>query len=83
MANYNPSKQYTWQKEDVFELSGEDFGLILNTLRGILNTPEATKILLANEANKAIENVMAKAVEQGTVIEVTEEQTSPLRVVKD
>lgn len=84
MAKYDPSKRYTWQKEDTFELSGEDFGMILNAFRGVLGTPEAARILLINEANKAIENTMAKAVEQGVVIEVAEEEEKKgsLKVVK-
>lgn len=66
----------------MFELSGEEYGLVLNAFRSILNTPEASRILLVNEANKAIENVMAKAVEQGTVVEVPDEEVkNPLRVV--
>ena len=72
MTQYDPSKRYTWGPEDTFELSGRDFGLILNTLRAILHTEEAAKILLAQQANSAIEAAMAKAVEAGTVVEVVD-----------
>lgn len=72
MTQYDPSKRYTWGPEDKFELSGRDFGLILNTLRAILNTEEAAKILLAQQANSAIEAAMAKAVEAGTVVEAVD-----------
>lgn len=72
MAQYDPNKKYTWTKEDVFELSGQDFGLILNTLRAILNTEEAAKIILAQQANSTIEATMAKAVEAGTVVEAVD-----------
>ena len=75
MAQYDPNKKYTWTPEDVFELSGRDFGLILNTLRAILNTEEAAKILLAQQANSVIEAAMAKAVEAGTVVEAVEAVT--------
>ena len=71
--NYDPSKKYTWSKEDKFEITGDTFGLLLNTIRSILNTPEAATILLAAEANKAIELSMAKAVEQGVVKEIVED----------
>ena len=67
---YDPSKKYTWTPEDKFEMSGEEFGIILNTFRTILNTPEASKILMVYEANKAIENIMAKSVEKGFVKEI-------------
>lgn len=73
MATYDPSKKYTWTPEDKFVLTGNQFGLILNALRGVLNTPEASKILLASRANDAIEEVMAAAVEEDIVKEAEEE----------
>ncbi len=69
MAQYDPNKRYTWTPEDKFELNGAQFGLILNTLRSILNTEEAAKIILAQQANAAIEAVMAAAVEADIVKE--------------
>jgi hypothetical protein len=76
MAQYDPNKKYSWTPEDKFELSGRDFGLILNTLRAILNTEEAAKILLAQQANAAIEAVLAKGVEADFVKEAIEELDS-------
>lgn len=73
MANYNPNSKYQWNKEDVFELSGEEFGILLNGFRAALNTPEAARILLIAEANKIMENIMAKAVEKDIVKEMIEE----------
>lgn len=66
---YDPSKKYRWEPSTVFPLSGEEFGVILNSLRAILNSPEAQRILLANKANEAIENALAKAVQVGFVKE--------------
>jgi hypothetical protein len=76
MAQYDPNKRYSWGPEDKFELSGREFGLILNTLRAILNTEEASKIILAQQANAAIEAVMAKGVEMDIVKEAIEEVNS-------
>ena len=76
MAQYDPNKRYSWGPEDKFELSGREFGLILNTLRAILNTEEASKIILAQQANAAIEAVMAKGVEADIVKEAIEEVSS-------
>jgi hypothetical protein len=67
---YDVNKKYTWAPEDTFQLSGRDFGLVLNALRSVLNTPEAAQIILAHEANKSIEEVMAKAVSLGIVKEI-------------
>jgi len=80
---YDPSRLYTWTPEDVFTMSGEEFGLVLNAIRGILSTPEAARILLLDKANTAIEGMMIKAVEQGTVKEAENSpaDASKLKVV--
>ena len=75
MAQYDPNKRYTWGPEDKFEMNGREFGLILNSLRAILNTEEAAKILLAQQANAAIEGIMARGVETDIVKEVVEAPT--------
>ena len=72
-VTYDPNKKYTWTPNDQFTLNGGEFGLILNTLRSILNTQEAAKILLANQANDIIEGKLAQAVEAGVVKEAAEE----------
>lgn len=72
MTTYDPNKRYVWTPEDKFELSGQEFGLILNALRAVLSTEEASKILLTQKAAEAIDNVMSKAVEAGIVVESPE-----------
>jgi protein-disulfide isomerase-like protein with CxxC motif len=62
---YDPSKKYTWTKEDVFELTGAEFGHLLNTFRAILNTEEAARVLMANQANEIVEKLMKDAVAKG------------------
>ena len=69
---YNPEKKYTWSPEDQFVLSGSEFGIVLNALRATLNTPEAARILIANQANFAVESILAKYVESGTIKEIAE-----------
>ena len=71
LATYDPKKKYRWESETKFLLSGEEFGVILNSLRAILGSPDAQKILLANKANEAIENSLARAVQIGIVYEDT------------
>lgn len=70
---YDPSKKYSWTPEDTFTLSGSEFGLVLNALRAILNSQEAARILIANQANNTVEEILAKAVESGVVKEAPEE----------
>ena len=73
MATYDPNKRYTWTPNDKFELSGNEFGLILNAFRATLSTEEAGRILLANEANQVVERILAKAVEDEIAKEAPEE----------
>lgn len=72
ISAYDPNKKYGWTPDDQFVMSGQEFGIVLNALRAVLNTQEASKILLANEANKAVEAVLAKGVEAGMVKEIEE-----------
>jgi len=71
---YDPNKKYTWTPEDAFVLSGNEFGVLLNTLRAILGTAEAQRVLLADRANSVIENAFGRAVELGVAKEVVEEE---------
>lgn len=70
MASYDPSKKYQWSNDDQITISGRDFGLFLNTFRAILESDLAVPILMANRANTAIEAVMSKYIENGTIKEV-------------
>ena len=74
MAQYDPNKKYTWTPEDKFEISGQDFGLILNTVRSFLASEEAARFQLMLKSNEVIEQLMAEHVEKGTVKEVKEEE---------
>lgn len=69
LPTYDPNKKYRWEPESQFLLSGDEFGVILNSLRAILNTPEAQRILLVERASKLIDNSLARAIELGIVYE--------------
>jgi hypothetical protein len=70
MAQYDPAKRYTWTPEDVFEISGQDFGLILNTVRSYLSSEEAARFQLMMKANEVIERLMIAGVEADIIKEV-------------
>jgi roadblock/LC7 domain-containing protein len=72
--SYDPNKKYTWTPEDSFILSGGEFGLVLNALRAVLNTQEAARILIANEANKIVESALQRAVENGIAKEAEDSE---------
>jgi hypothetical protein len=71
---YDPNKKWTWKPSDKFEMSGEQFSFILNSFRAILSTPEAQRILYIYNANNAVESIIAKAVEDGVVVEAPLEE---------
>jgi hypothetical protein len=73
MAQYDPAKRYTWTPEDKFELTGQQFGLILNTVRAYLSSEEAARFQLMMQANQVIEKVMVSGVEADIIKEVVEE----------
>jgi len=88
MAKYDPNIKYGWDKTTPFTLNGNEFGIILNTFRSILASPESQKILMLNNASNAMEQVLARNVEAG-VIEPLQEETAdspkpaPMDVVKE
>lgn len=84
--SYDPAVKYEWTEKTEFSLSGNEFGLILNTFRTILSSPEAQKIIMLNTANDVIESILQKNVENGNVSPVnmpTEKPTlAPMRAIK-
>ena len=75
MAQYDPSKRYTWTPEDKFEISGQEFGLFLNTVRSYLSSEEAARFQLMMKANEVIEKIMVQGVEADIIKEVVEDTT--------
>ena len=69
MAQYDANKKYSWKAEDTFTLSGQEFGLILNTVRAYLASEEAARFQLMIQTNEAIEKILIKAVEEDIVKE--------------
>lgn len=66
---YNPNKKYMWSRDDNFEISGEELGIIMNAFRGILSTEQAAIILNANKAAEKVEGILARYVEKGVIKE--------------
>lgn len=67
--SFDPQKDYSWKMEDRFEMSGKEFGLMLNAFRAILSTEKAQEILLVNEANKQADAILRRGYELGIVKE--------------
>ena len=70
---FDPNKEYTWKTEDIFEIDGQQFMMILGAVRSVLETPEAQKVQLALQAHGVIQSILAKAVEDGVATENVKE----------
>jgi hypothetical protein len=70
VPTFDPNKKYTWSADNQFAVSGAEFGLILNSLRAIIGTEEAARIILAQKASETVEGILARAVEAGNVKEM-------------
>ena len=74
-AKYDPNKDYTWTPADTFVLTGNDFGLVLNTLRALTTAPIGLKtLIMAQKASEAMETSLKAAVEIGIVVEAPKEK---------
>ena len=73
MAQYDPAKRYTWTPEDTFQLSGQEFGLILNMVRSYLASEDGARFQLMSQTNEVIEKIMKAGVEADVIKEVVEE----------
>ena len=67
---FDPSKSYSWEKETDFVLSGTDFGIILNTLRSSISTPEAQNIINQLKSLEVIEKLLSVSIQEGRVVEI-------------
>ena len=76
MAQYDPTKKYTWTPEDSFTLTGAQFGLFLNTVRAYLSSEEAARFQLMIQANEVVEKLMIEGVESDVIKEAIEEVSS-------
>lgn len=67
---YDPKKQYQWKEEDIFEVKGNQFGLMLNAFRSILSKPESQEVMLVMRAETEMTKVLADAVNKGKISEM-------------
>jgi hypothetical protein len=77
MAQYDANKKYSWTPEDTFTLNGQEFGLLLNTVRAYLASEEAARFQLMIKSNHVIEEILKRAVEEDVVLEAPEEEQFP------
>jgi hypothetical protein len=78
MAELKPNMQYHWGHDDKFVLDGKEFETVFNTIKAFLSTPESQKVLAIQRAHDTMEQVFAKAIEQGIVKEGPPEEDGPV-----
>lgn len=71
-VTFDPSKKYTWSSDTTFTLSGNEFGVLLNTIRAVLSTREAQIVMMAAQASDSLDAIMADQVAKGNIVEVQE-----------
>ena len=79
MTKYSPGKEYKWELDDQFILNGNQFGLILNALRGFLAKPESQEIMLMMRAETELTDLLQKNVESGVVKEIVQNDKNVLK----
>jgi len=79
MAHYDSQKRYTWTPEDKFEITGQEFGLILNTVRSYLASEDAARFQLMQQTNQVIEKIMKAGVENDVIKEAVDEVQEPVK----
>lgn len=68
-AKYGPGRNYRWEKEDTFELTGEEFALLLNTVRMEATNPQGAPAISIVECHKVLEALLLVGIEAGIVTE--------------
>lgn len=70
VPTFDPTKKYQWTPETSFAMNGQEFAVMLNTLRGLLGTEFAQSIIAAQAASEAMEKLLKDAVEDGRAVEI-------------
>lgn len=80
---YDPQKNYKWQPDDIFELSGIDFSTVFNTLKEAALSPTGTSALNIVASYNLMQSLLIKGIEEGVIVEVApktpDEQVAPAK----
>ena len=67
---FDPSANYKWEPDDVFEITGQDLANLYHCLNREINEPTGATIYLKYEAFTSILEVLRRGVEQGVIVEM-------------
>lgn len=66
---YDPTKSYKWDPEDIIELTGQQFGVIVSMLEVDISTPGGAPINMKIRAYDVITSIIKMGVEAGLITE--------------
>lgn len=66
---YDATKNYKWNPEDTFVLSGQEYAFMFNTLM-----LKKTELLAQLEVLNVLESKLQKAVDEGVAVEISQEE---------
>lgn len=79
--SYDPTKKYVWSPDEKIEINGFELATLVNTVRSVLNRPEAQSIILADKANQILDKIMEENVNAGKIKEA--EQNKPFMKISE
>lgn len=71
---FNPSANYKWEPDDVFEITGLQLASLFHCLNKEFNDPVGSAPIMKYEAFNTIIDVLKRGVEQGVVVEDTSDK---------
>jgi hypothetical protein len=71
---YDPRKQYEWQAEDVFPISGLQLDIINKVINQHLQDPAVQKALALVEGAKVVQAILAEGVADGIIKEIVKKE---------
>jgi hypothetical protein len=74
--SYDPTKKYVWAPDEKIEINGFELATLVNTVRSVLNRPEAQAIIFADKANQILDKIMEENLNAGKIKEA--DQIKPL-----
>lgn len=66
-VTYDPEGSYQWEPSDLFEITGEQFSALINTLRFHVNNSGGAPAVAMIQATSILEDILKEGVEQGVI----------------
>lgn len=83
VKKYDPTKNYTWEPDDVFTVSGAEIDIWNKAMSVYVNTPEFQRFLVLQRAAVSMQTFIEESVEQGLMKEKVVETTKSPEITED